>query len=174
MIADRRRRFESCVLFMSLTPLLCAHSFGASAVVNSAVQVRAEMNRELAQILSIVPVKAKSDLTIERAPGSTQPLQVFTRDRKYSAYVLCVPLENKTDQKLCAHRVYYDDYTAAARIYEIRGEEELAEVTRSVDGLKWLNNFTLSYERWAGPHFGHRYIVDVRSKKQIAAYDLFG
>jgi hypothetical protein len=50
----------------------------------------------------------------------------------------------------------------------------LEEVTRPIDNLKWVNNFTLSYERWTGPHFGHRYLIDVRSRKQLAAYDLFG
>ena len=60
-----------------------------------------------------------------------------------------------------------------ARTYEISGEPDLEEVTRPVDELKWVNDFTLSYERWAGPHFGHRYVIDVRSKKQVTAYDLF-
>jgi len=47
-------------------------------------------------------------------------------------------------------------------------------VNRPIDNLKWVNNFTLSYERWASPHFGHRYLIDVRARKQLAAYDLFG
>src|SRR6266508_1073016 len=152
--------------------IVCAVTSMEAPVTVSAMQVRAEVNKELAHILSVVQVKANPDLTIEPAPGKTDPLQVFTRDKKYSAYVLCVPTPNKEDSKRCAHRVYFDDYTAAARIYEIRGEEELAEVTRPVDGLKWVNNFTLGYERWASPHFGHRYLIDVRTKKQIADYDL--
>src|SRR5207302_1536214 len=97
----------------------------------------------------------------------------LTREIKHSAYLLFVPLKNKEDPKRCAHRVYFDDYTGPARTYEISGEPDLEEVTRPVDELKWVNDFTLSYERWAGPHFGHRYVIDVRSKKQVTAYDLF-
>ena len=152
---------------------LIVFGFTGSTVSSSVVQVRTEVNKELAQILSVVQVKANPDLAMEPVPGWTV-LQVFTRDRKHSAYLLCVPLKSKEDPERCAHRVYFDDYTGPARIYEIRGEPELEEVTRPVDELKWVNNFTLSYDRWAGPHFGHRYVIDVRSKKQVTAYDLSG
>ncbi len=88
--------------------------------------------------------------------------QVFTRDRKYGAYVLCVPLLDKEDPERCAHRAYFEDYYtgAEATIYEIRGEPDLEEVTRPIDSLKRGNNYTLSCERWEGPHFGHRYMLD--------------
>ena len=148
-------------------------SFTGSRVNSSTNQVRAEVNKELAHILSVVEVKANPNLAMEPVPGWTV-LQVFTRDKKHSAYLLCVPLKSKEDPERCAHRVYFDDYIGPAKIYEIRGEPELEEVTRPVDSLKWVNDFTLSYDRWAGPHLGHRYVIDVRSKKQVAAYDLFG
>ena len=43
---------------------------------------------------------------------------------------------------------------------------------RPIDELKWLNNDRLSYERWTNPHFGHRYIFNVKTKKQAGAWIL--
>jgi len=159
------------ILFPAIALIVC--SFTRSGVSSSTTQVRAEVNKELANILSVVEVKANPDLAMEPVPGWTVS-QVFTRDRKHTAYLLCVPLKSKEGPERCAHRVYFDDYAGPAKIYEIRGEPELEEVTRPIDSLKWVNDFTLSYDRWAGPHLGHRYLIDVRSKKQVAAYDLFG
>ena len=170
MIMHCGKSFDLRILFSGVALILCG--FTGSSVSSSAMQVKADVNKELAHILSVVQVKANPDLAMEPVPGWTV-LQVFTRDRKHSAYLLCVPLKNKEDRQRCAHRVYFDDYTGPARTYEISGEPDLEEVTRPVDELKWVNDFTLSYERWAGPHFGHRYVIDVRSKKQVTAYDLF-
>jgi hypothetical protein len=136
--------------------------------------VRAEVDKELAHILTVVQVKPNPELTMEPTVGKGG--LVTSPDRKYSAYVLCQPLPTPDDPERCAHRVHFEENTRPrpSTISQIRGEEELQEVTRSVDNLKWVNAFTLSYERWAGPHFGHRYVIDVRNKKQVAAYDLFG
>jgi len=158
---------------LAITLFAGAIGLRTSSNSSAALQVRAEANKELSHVLSVVEVKANPDLAMESVPGWAVP-QVFTRDRKHSAYLLCVPLKSKEDPESCAHRVYFDDYTGPARTYEIRGEPELEEVTRPINEVKWVNAFTLSYERWAGPHFGHRYVIDVRSSKQIAAYDLFG
>ena len=171
MFSHHGRLSDQRILFPAIALIVC--SFTRSGVSSSTTQVRAEVNKELANILSVVEVKANPDLAMEPVPGWTVS-QVFTRDRKHTAYLLCVPLKSKDEHERCAHRVYFDDYTGPARIYEIRGEPELEEVTRPIDSLKWVNNFTLSYDRWAGPHLGHRYVIDVRSKKQVAAYDLFG
>lgn len=172
MINHLGRLFDWRILFLGAALIVCALSFAGSPVSGSGIQVKSDVNRELANILSVVQVKANPDLTIEPAPGKTSPLQIFTRDRKYSAYVLCVALVTKEDSERCAHRVYFDDYTGPAKVYEIRGEPELEEVTRPIDGLKWVNDYTLSYERWAAPNFGHRYVIDVRRKKQLTANDL--
>ena len=170
MFSHHGKLSDQRILFPAIALIVC--SFTGSGVSSSTTQVRAEVNKELAHILSMVEVKANPDLAMEPVPGWTVS-QVFTRDRKHSVYLLCVPLKNKEDPQRCAHRVYFDDYTGPARTYEISGEPDLEEVTRPVDELKWVNDFTLSYERWAGPHFGHRYVIDVRSKKQVTAYDLF-
>ena len=137
------------------------------------VQVRAEPNKELAHILGVNAVRPDPELTIE--PSGGKGGLVNSPDRKYSAYVLCVPMPTADDTKRCGHVVHFDDYTGPkARTYQIRGEPELEETTRPVDNLKWVNSSTVNYERWSNPHFGHRYVIDVRSKKQLAAYDLFG
>jgi len=135
-----------------------------------AIQIRAEVNKDLAHILGVNAITPDSELTIEPGTGT-----VNSPDRKHSAYVLCVPMPTAEDAKRCGHVVHFDDYSGPkATVYQIRGEPELEEVMRPIDNLKWVNTFTLSYERWSNPHFGHRYLIDVRSRKQVAAYDLFG
>jgi hypothetical protein len=174
MIKHRARFFDGRIPFLSVALIVCAISFLVSAVRSSVIQARAEVNRDLANILSVVPVKPNPELTIEPTVGKSGI--VTTRDGKYNAYVFCVPLGSKEDPERCAHRVYFDDYGGSAKpratIYEIRGEPELEEVTRLINRLKWVDNYTLSYERWAGPRSGHRYVIDVRAKKQVTAYDL--
>jgi len=138
-----------------------------------AIQVRAVVNNDLAHILNVNAIKPNPELTIEPTNGKRG--MVNSPDRKFSAYVLCVPMPTAEDAKRCGDVVHFDDYTGLkAIVYQIRGEPELEEVARPIDNLKWVNNFTLSYERWSGPHFGHRYLIDVRTRKQVAAYDLFG
>ena len=61
--------------------------------------------------------------------------------------------------------------------HQLRGPREVAvrrwdDANRPVDNLKWTNNYTLSYERWTGPHFGHRYVVDIKQMKQTGAFIL--
>jgi hypothetical protein len=174
MIKHRPRVFDGRTFSLSMALIVCAISLMGSAVSSSVIQLRAEVNRDLANILSVVPVKPNPELTIEPTLGKAGI--VTSRDGKYNAYVFCVPLGSKEDPERCAHRVYFDDYAGSAKprakIYEIRGEPEFEEVTRLIDRLKWVNNYTLSYERWAGPHFGHRYVIDVRGKRQVTAYDL--
>jgi hypothetical protein len=172
MIKDRGRLFDGRILFFGVALVICATSFLAAAGSNSVIQVRAEVDKELAHILSVVQVKPNPELTMEPTVGKGG--LVTSPDRKYSAYILCLPLPTPDDPERCAHRVHFEENTRPrpATISQIRGEEELQEITRPVDSLKWVNNFTLSYERWAQPHFGHRYVIDVRSKKQVTAYDL--
>jgi hypothetical protein len=54
--------------------------------------------------------------------------------------------------------------------YMITGEPAEIEVMRPVDDLKWETNDLLSYERWANPHFGRRYVLDAKRKTQESAY----
>jgi hypothetical protein len=150
----------------------CAFGFAGLAAGNRATQMRVELNKDLATILSVVQVKPDPELTMEPTVGRGG--LVTSPDRKYSAYILCVPVPTQEDPERCAHRVHFEENTKprAEKIDQIRGESALEEVTRPVDFLKWVNNYTLSYERWSGPHFGHRYVIDVRTRKQVAAYDL--
>ena len=172
MIKERGRLFAARILFPGAALIICAISLMATAGSSSAIQVRAEVDKELAHILSVVQVKPNPELTMEPTVGKGGLLT--SPDRKDSAYILCVPLPTPEDPERCAHRVHFEQNTRPrpVTISQIRGEEELEEVTRPVDRLKWVDNYTLSYERWAGPHFGHRYVIDVRGKKQVAAYDL--
>jgi hypothetical protein len=52
----------------------------------------------------------------------------------------------------------------------VTGETDGIEGGRPIDELKWLDNNRLSYERWVSPHYGHRYVVNVKLKKQVAAF----
>lgn len=160
--------------FIAVALIFAAIEFEASPHRITAMQARAELNKGLGHTLSVVQVKPNPELTMEPTVGTGG--LVSGPDRKYSAYILCVPMPSPDDPERCARRVHFEENTKPrpATISQIRGEPELEEVTRPIDNLKWVNAFTLSYERWAGPHFGHRYVIDARSKKQIAAYDLFG
>jgi hypothetical protein len=168
LVSERR------ILSIAVAFILAAIEFEASLHRSTAMQARAELDKELAHALSVVQVKPNPELTMEPTVGTGG--LVSSPDRKYSAYILCVPMPSPDDPERCARRVHFEENTKPrpATISQIRGEPELEELTRPIDNLKWVNAFTLSYERWAGPHFGHRYVIDVPSKKQIAAYDLFG
>jgi hypothetical protein len=170
MIGHHQRLFPR-MLFLGVALILCR--FTGLGVSSSVIQGRAEVNKGLAQTLSVVQVQPDPALTMDPAVGKGG--LVTSPDRKYSAYILCLPLPSPDDPDRCAQRVHFEENTRPrpTTISQIRGEEELQEVTRPVDNLKWLNAFTLSYERWAQPDFGHRYLIDVRSRRQVAAYDLF-
>ncbi len=165
--SDRR------ILFITVALILGAIEFEASPTRSTAMQVGSELDKDLANILSVVQIKPNPELTMEPTMGKGG--LVTSPDRKYSAYIFCVPLPSPDDAERCAHHVHFEENTRPrpTTISQIRGEDELQEVAREIDQLKWVNNFTLSYARWAQPHFGHRYVIDVRSKKQVAAYDLF-
>ena len=171
MLSHQERLLDRRILFLGAA--LIVSSFTGSGVSSSVIQRRVEVDKELAHILSVVQVKPDPDLTMEPTVGKGG--LVTSPDRKYSAYILCVPAPSPDDHERCVHRVHFEENSRPrpTTISQIRGEEDLQEVTRPVDNLKWVNAFTLSYERWAQPHFGHRYVVDVRSRKQVAAYDLF-
>jgi hypothetical protein len=83
--------------------------------------------------------------------------------------VLCVP-SNKIGNS-CSSRVFVKKISGGAT-YVINGEDDGVTVMRPVDELKWLGRDLLSYERWTTPHYGHRYVINVRLKKQVAAYIL--
>jgi hypothetical protein len=91
-------------------------------------------------------------------------------DQIRQAFVFCVPSGSK-EVPSCVQRVFVTDL-GTDETYEIKGEELGIEANRLVDSLKWINNNTLSYERWTGPHFGHRYVVDIKLKKQTGAFIL--
>jgi len=91
-------------------------------------------------------------------------------DKIRQAFVFCVPSGSK-EVTSCVLRVFVTDL-GTDETYEITGEELFIEANRPVDGLKWINNNTLSYERWTGPHFGHRYVIDFKQKKQTDAFIL--
>ncbi|MEP7077064.1 MAG: hypothetical protein ABI878_14760 [Acidobacteriota bacterium] len=94
----------------------------------------------------------------------------LTADKRYEASVFCVRSES-SEVTGCVHRVFVTDLQSDSE-YEVVGEELFIESGRLIDNLKWLDSHTLSYERWTGPHFGHRYIVDVKQMKQTNAYTL--
>jgi len=91
-------------------------------------------------------------------------------DKIRQAFVFCVPSGSK-EVPSCVHRVFVTDL-GTDETYEITGEELFIEANRLVDSLKWINNTTLSYERWASPHYGHRYVIDLKQMKQTGAFIL--
>jgi len=94
----------------------------------------------------------------------------MSADKRYEESVFCVP-SRSADVPRCVHRVIIGDLQTDEN-YEIVGEDLFIESRRPIDNLKWINAHTLSYERWVSPHFGHRYVVDIKTMKQIDAFTL--
>ena len=94
----------------------------------------------------------------------------MSADKRYEASVFCVP-SRSSEVPNCVHRVFILDLQTDEN-YEIVGEVLGIESMRIIDELKWINNANLSYERWTGPHYGHRYIVDIKQMTQTGAFIL--
>jgi len=125
---------------------------------------------------NILSIKKATDLPegdladrIEK-DGRGKKLLAESPDKIRQAFVFCVPSGSK-EVAACVSRVFVTDL-GTDETYEITGEELFIEANRPVDGLKWINNYTLSYERWTNPHYGHRYVVDLKRLKQTAAFIL--
>jgi hypothetical protein len=147
--------------------------FGCAGGAN-AQRVKAVRDADSASILTVR--KAGADLpsgdladAVEK-DGAGKSTLTMSADKRYEASVFCVPLR-AADLPGCVHRVFIGDLQTDEN-YEIVGEELLVESRRPVDNLKWINAHTLSYERWVSPHFGHRYIVDIKTMKQTDAFTL--
>ena len=153
--------------FLVVAVLGCA----ASA---SAQKIKVVRDSDSANILTVK--KAGSDLpsgdladAVEK-DGSGKSTLAMSADKRYEASVFCVP-SRSTEVPNCVHRVFILDLQTDEN-YEIVGEELFIETNRLIDNLKWINNHTLSYDRWANPHFGHRYVVDIKAMKQTDAFML--
>jgi hypothetical protein len=141
---------------------------------SQAQKIKAVRDNDSANILTVK--KAGADLPagdlaekVEKDSSGKSTLRL-TSDKRYEASVFCVP-SGSSDVTDCVHRVFITDLQSEED-YEIVGEELFIEAGRLIDNLKWIDNHTLSYERWTGPHFGHRYIVDVKAMKQTGAFTL--
>ena len=140
----------------------------------NAQKTKAVHDPDSANILTVK--KAGSDLPsgdladAVQKDGSGKSTLTMSADKRYEASVFCIPSRSKevTD---CVARVFVLDLQTDEN-YEIVGEELGIEAGRPVDELKWINNHMLSYERWTGPHFGHRYVVDIKVMKQTDAFIL--
>jgi len=143
-----------------------------SFATTKAQKIRVVPDPDSANVLTIK--KAGSDLPsgdladkVEK-DGAGKSTLTISADKHYEASVFCVP-SHSSEVPDCVARVFILDLQTDEN-YEIVGEELGIEAGRPVDGLKWINSHTLSYERWTGPHMGRRYIVDVKAMKQTAAF----
>ena len=160
-----RNQFARYVVIVSI--LIC----GIQAA--SAQKIKAVPDADSAKILSIKQGRNLPDGDLaEKIEKDGRGKKIFAEspDKIRQAFVFCVPSGSK-EVTSCVHRVFVTDL-GADKTYEITGEELFIEANRLVDSLKWINNFTLSYERWASPHYGHRYIVDIKQFKQTGAFIL--
>ena len=147
--------------------------FACAGFANSQ-RIKAVPDPDSAGVLTVK--KAGSDLPsgdladkVEK-DGSGKSTLRMSADKRYEASVFCVP-SGSTEVTDCVHRVFITDLQSEDE-YEIVGEELFIEAGRPIDNLKWINNHTISYERWGGPHFGHRYVIDIRTMKQTEAFSL--
>ena len=139
-----------------------------------AQKVKVVRDPESANILTVK--KAGHDLpsgdlaaAVEK-DGRGKSTLTMSADKRYEASVFCVP-SGSSEVPNCVHRVFITDLQTDEE-YQIIGEELFIAAGRLIDNLKWIDNHTLSYERWANPHFGHRYVVDVKAMKQTGAFTL--
>lgn len=144
------------------------------AASSNAQTIKAVRDNDSANILKVK--KAGSDLpsgdladAVETDDSGKSTLRM-SADKRYEASVFCVPSGSK-DVPNCVHRVFIGDLQTDEN-YEIVGEELFIESNRMIDNLKWLNSYTISYDRWASPHFGHRYVIDIKTMKQTGAFTL--
>ena len=137
---------------------------------NAHAQIKTAPDKSSAHILTIVENKPDPKIPIEPLTGSpgTSTL-VRNRAKTFRAFVLCLPPE--IAGRSCSARVFFTN-DRAKRTYMVTGEADGVEGRRPIDELKWLDNNRLSYERWESPHYGHRYVIDTRSLKQIGSFIL--
>jgi hypothetical protein len=134
-----------------------------------AAQIKTAPDRDSANILKIEAISPDPKLKIEPVTGFSDKTSLVTnRGRTFKAFILCVPVSGTEG---CSSRVFVTEMKTG-NTYVITGELREAEVMRPVDELKWLDNYRLSYERWMNPHYGHRYVVNVRTRKQVGAWIL--
>jgi pimeloyl-ACP methyl ester carboxylesterase len=86
-------------------------------------------------------------------PGAKKENVVKSRDGRYEAFTT-------SDTRLLV-----SDRTAA-KIFEIKG---LPMEWRPFSDLAWINNQTLSFDRWSQPHYGVHYEINVKLKNLIKA-----
>ena len=139
-----------------------------------AQKIRVVRDPDSANILKVK--KAGDDLpsgdlaqAVEKYPTGKSTL-TMSGDKRYQASVFCIP-SRSSEVPNCVNRVFIVDLQTDEN-YEIVGEDLGVESMRIIDELKWINNTTLSYERWTGPHYGHRYIVDIKQMKQTGSFAL--
>ena len=138
-----------------------------------AQKIRAVRDADSANVLSVREARGLPDGDLaEKIERDARGKKLFAEssDKIRQAFVFCVPSGSK-EVSACVSRVFVTDL-GTDKTYEIAGEELFVEANRPVDNLKWINNFTLSYERWTGPHYGRRYVIDLKKMKQTSAFIL--
>jgi len=157
-----------------LTCSIVLVAFVASVGSASAQKIKVVRDADSANILTVK--KAGADLpsgdladSVEKDGAGKSTLKLSS-DKRYEASSFCVP-SRSSEVTDCVHRVFIVDLQDEED-YEIVGEELFIEANRLIDNLKWIDDHTLSYDRWAGPHFGHRYVVDLKTMKQTGAFTL--
>ena len=149
--------------------LLSVVMLASCATYATSQRIKAVPDKDSASILTIAKATGELPNKIE-GDGAGESTLRLSPNRAFRAYVLCIRADS-TQVPNCVSRVFIRNEKSKT-VYEIRGEELGIEAGRPVDELKWRDTYTLSYERWTGPHYGHRYVINVRTLKQIAAYSL--
>lgn len=154
-------------MFISVRISLVTVTMALFCAANAYSQIRTARDPETQNVLSITKSDPDPKLKIEPVPGETRTSLVSNKAKTRTAYVLCVPVTNNPKQ--CDSLVFVKDVVNQT-VYAITGEPGGFERYRLVNDLKWVNKDVLSFERWTGPHFGHRYVVNMKSKKQTGAF----
>lgn len=150
--------------------------FAMSFLFGSVQAQKLKVARDLDSANILTVKKAGDDLplgdladAVEKYPNG-KSTRTLSRNKRYQATVFCISSRSR-EVPDCVRRVFILDLRTDEN-YEIVGEELGIEAGRLISNLKWLDTKTLSYERWTTPHFGRRYVVDMKSMKQTGAFIL--
>jgi hypothetical protein len=159
----RARRLAAAVAL-----LLCC-SLTASAIIFSPVAPhRSQGEPDLVFMGSILRAVSREVRIVAASPDPRLAKENRARDRsgRFEAFTVA---DSAPGVSGTVDRIFFTD-RRAKRTYEIRG---LLNPQRPFNDLTFKAGGLLQFERWANPHAGVRYRVDVRRRKLVSARSFF-
>ena len=132
----------------TVIPVLCAVLFGSS------VTLRAQLSQHRHPNAGDAMQTVASGIEIASVePDKAFKKEMVARNRKYESFAAY--------EENGGYRIFFTE-RKSKKVYEIRG---LPLAWRPFSDMVWLNNHTLTFDRWANPHHGTHYEIDARTRK---------